>query len=112
MSTQLLVKQGRVEHTLTVPEGTLFSGLIGVLNAWEHKEDYSWRLDASWDDTWMLDLDGTELPPSDVPQDAAVADIIGSYSAPALHLSAIVKPVQQLQVVTADGDICAPLVVS
>ena len=41
MSTQLLVKQGRVEHTLTVPEGTLFSGLIGVLNAWEHKEDYS-----------------------------------------------------------------------
>ena len=111
MTNLLMVKQGSVEHALTVPEGTLFSGLIGVLNEWEHKKDFGWRL-ASWDDTWMLDLDGTQLPPGDVPGETLVADVISSYQAPTLLLLQFVKPVLQLQVITADGDVCAPLVVS
>ena len=40
MTNLLMVKQGSVEHALTVPEGPRFSGLISVLNEWEHKKDF------------------------------------------------------------------------
>ena len=57
MTTLLMAKQGSVEHALTVPEDTLFSGVCELMNAWEHKECFTFGAEAAW----MLDLDGTEV---------------------------------------------------
>ena len=57
MTTLLMAKQGSVEHALTVPEDTLLSGVCELMNAWEHKECFTFGAEA----VWMLDLDGTEV---------------------------------------------------
>ena len=108
MTTLLRVKQGSVEHALTVPEDTLFFGVCELMNAWEHKECFTFGSEAAW----MLDLDGTEVEWSSIPKDTPVAAVIGDYSVPTVCLQAVATPVLKLPVVTADGNACAALELS
>lgn len=108
MSVELAVKQGNHEHVLTVPEGTLFSGILELVDAWEAKDVFTFGAAAAW----TLDLDGTEVDWDSIPDDAPVAAVIGDYENPSLLLPPAAAPVLELPVVTADGNACKVLVLS
>ena len=108
MSVELTVQQGIQEQVLTVPDGALFSGILELVSSWEHKDCFTFGAA----DTWTLDLDGTEVEWSSIPDEAPVAAVIGEYSAPTLMLQPVVVPALKLPVVTADGKACEALELS